>query len=85
MVLLISCFTHVSDVRFVSIPSTISIGKALPKLSRPQTKFQCIENLNICLDFLKSEGFGLVNIGAEGSLICIRYHIYINLCSSYNM
>ena len=56
-------------------------GKKLKKTSKPNTKFQCIANLNICLQFMKEEGFNLVNIGAEG--IFFLFFSYSSSYSSY--
>lgn len=45
-------------------------GKTLPRFNtRPKMNIHKMENVNICLDFLRSMGLKLVNIGAQGTLL----------------
>lgn len=36
--------------------------------TNPRIKIQCVENVNMALEFIKQRGVPLTNIGAEGEL-----------------
>lgn len=43
-------------------------GHQLPKLGVPKSQIHKIENINVSLNFIASEGVKLVGIGAEGNI-----------------